>query len=184
MTTSRQLKTGKTTGYGCGLAIGTVEHRTVLRHGGAVSGFNAYNTIVPSTRSAVVLLCNKDGGLRSLPETLTTLLLKEESNIPKIAGAPALEVVKKVFAQFQSSSVDRKQFGDEFNVFLSEAKLASASKRLKALGKPRTTELLRTSERGGMEVTTTRLKFATMEVDVLMYRMPNGSIEQFFIDER
>jgi len=184
MTTSRELKTGKTTGYGCGLAIATVEHRTVLRHGGAVSGFNAYNTIVPSTRSAIVLLCNKDGGLRSLPETLTTLLLKEESNIPKIAGAPALEVVKKVFAQFQSGSVDRKQFGDEFNVFLSEAKLASASKRLKALGNPRSTELLRTSERGGMEVTTTRLKFASMEVDVLMYRMPNGTIEQFFIDER
>src|SRR3954471_9955680 len=183
MTTSRELTNGKTTGYGCGLAVATVEHRIVLRHGGAVSGFNAYNIIVPSTRSAIVLLCNKDGGLRSLPEMLTTLLLKEVSNIPKVGGPPALDVVKKVFGEFQDGSVDRARFGKEFNVYLSEGKLASASKRLRALGKPRSTELIRTSERGGMEVTTTRLKFAAVDLDVLMYRMPNGIIEQFFVDE-
>jgi len=183
MTTSRQLKNGKVTGYGCGLGVTIIEHRTVLRHGGAVSGFNAYNLFVPSTRSAVILMANKDGGLGSLSETLATLLLKEESNIPKIAGPPALEVVKEIFKSFQSGKIDRSQFGEEFNLYLSDAKFAAASKRVRKLGTPRSTELLRSAERGGMEVTTTRLKFAAGEVNVLMYRMPSGKVEQFFIDE-
>ena len=33
--------------------------------------------------------------------------------------------------------MDRARFGKEFNVYLSEGKLAGASKRLRALGKPR-----------------------------------------------
>ena len=38
-------------------------------------------------------------------------------------------------------------------------------------------------ERGGMEVTTTRLFFSTGELRVLMYRMPDGKIEQFFVNK-
>jgi CubicO group peptidase (beta-lactamase class C family) len=184
MTTSRQLSNGKMTGYGCGLAVGAQDGRTILRHGGAVSGFNAFNAMIPSTRSAIVLLCNKDGGLRSLPDTLMALVLKEESNIPKISGLPALETVKKVFAELQSGKVNRAQFGQEFNLYLSDQKVAAAAQRLKSLGTPKSLEVVRTSERGGMEVSTTRLEFGSGEVDVLMYRMPNGIIEQFFANER
>jgi CubicO group peptidase (beta-lactamase class C family) len=183
MTTSRELSKGQVAGYGCGLSVRIQERRTVLRHSGAVSGFNAFNAMVPSTRSAVVLLCNKDGGLASLPDTLLDLLLKEESNIPKIAGPPAAEVVKKVFAQFQRGRLERAAFGTEFNLYLSDDKLAGAAKRLKPLGSPRSIEVLQTHERGGLEVTTTRLSFRTKAVEILMYRAPDGKIEQFFIDE-
>jgi len=184
MTTSRELSNGIVTGYGCGLAIKVQEHRTVLSHGGAVSGFNAFNAVIPSTQSAVVLLCNRDGGLGSLPETLTTLLLKAESNIPKVTGLPAVDAVKKVFAQFQVGSADRAQFGEEFNSYLSDEKLAGAAHRLRILGDPKTAEVIRTRERGGMEVTTTHLTFAEKTLEVLMYRRPDGRIEQFFIDEK
>src|SRR5207249_8293150 len=101
MTAARELSNGKVTGYGCGLVVAIQERRTVLRHGGAVSGFNAFNAIVPSTKSAVVLLCNKDGGLGSLPETLMALLLKEDSNIPKVTGLPAADAAKKLFLELQ-----------------------------------------------------------------------------------
>ena len=182
MTSSRELPNGVVTGYGCGLAVGTQERRTVLRHSGAVSGFNAFNAIIPSTQSAVVLLCNQDGGLGALPDLLTKLLLKAESNVPEVAGSPAVDVVKRVFAQFQSGMVDRTQFGEEFDQFLSEAKLAGAAKRLQALGAPQNAEVIRTHERGGLEVTTTRLSFNDQSLEVLMYRAPEGRIEQFFID--
>jgi CubicO group peptidase (beta-lactamase class C family) len=184
MTASRELSNGIVTGYGCGLAVGVQERRTVLRHSGAVSGFNAFNAIIPSTQSAVVLLCNKDGGLGSLPDVLTTLLLRAESNVPKVSGIPAVDVVKRVFSQFQSGVVDRDQLGEEFGRFLSEAKLAAAAKRLKALGAPQHAEVIRTRERGGMEVTTTSLSFENKNLEVLMYRTPKGRIEQFFIDEK
>ena len=184
MTTSRELPNGIVTGYGCGLAIKVQERRTVLSHGGAVSGFNAFNAVIPSTQSAVVLLCNKEGGLGSLPETLTTLLLKAESNIPKVADLPAVDTVKKVFAQLQAGNADRTQFGAEFNSYLSDEKLAGAAHRLRVFGDPKTVEVIRTRERGRMEVTTTHLIFAEKTLEVLMYRTSDGRIEQFFIDEK
>jgi len=148
-----------------------------------VSGFNAFNAIIPSTRSAVVLLCNKDGGLGSLPDTLLSLLLKAESNVPKVAGLTAVDTVKKVFAQFQTGTVDRTQFAEEFNLYLSDERLAGAAQRLIALGPPRKVEVLRIRERGGMEVTTTSLSFEKKILEVLMYRATDGKIEQFFINE-
>src|ERR1041385_3791780 len=170
MTTARQLPNGRSTGYGCGLAVGTEAGRTVLRHGGAVSGFQAFNALIPSTQSAVVLLCNKDGGLGALPNILTSLLLRSESNIPKVSGLSALDAVKKTFAQFQAGAVDRTQFGEEFNSYLSEEKLAGAVRRLHALGAPRSAEILQIHERGGMEVTTTSLVLENKTLEVLMYR--------------
>jgi hypothetical protein len=101
-----------------------------------------------------------------------------------VAGLSAVDAVKKVFAQFQSGVVDRTQFGEEFGLFLSDAKLAGAEKRLKALGAPKNAEVVQTRERGGMEVTTTRLSFKDKSLEVLMYRTPEGRIEQFFIDEK
>ena len=184
MTTSRELSNGVVTGYGCGLTVGMQERRTVLSHSGAVSGFNAFNAVIPSTRSAIVLLCNKDGGLGSLPETLLELLLKAESNVPKVAGLPALDTVKKVFAQFQTGTVDRTRFGEEFNLYFSDEKLAATGQRLKALGPLGNAEVLRVRERGGMEVSTSRLSFEKKSLEVLMYRTSDGKIEQFFIDEK
>jgi CubicO group peptidase (beta-lactamase class C family) len=183
MTKPRELSSGRSAGYACGLQVGTEERQTVLRHGGAVSGFNAFNAFIPSTKSAVVVCCNKEGGVGSLPDTLLKPLLDEESFVPKIAAAPAVDVVKSVFAQFRSGKVDRTQFGEEFNIFLTDSKIAGASHRLKSLGAPRTVKVVRSRERGGMEVTTTRLSFPKRTLQVLMYRKPNGTIEQFFIDE-
>ena len=184
MTTSRELSNGVVTGYGCGLGVGIQERRTILRHSGAVSGFNAFNAVIPSTRSAFALLCNKDGGLGSIPDVLTSLLLKVESNVPKIAGPSALDIVKKVFAQFQNGTVDRAQFGEEFQLYLSDDKRSGAAQRLRPLGNPKTVEVVRVRERGGMEVTTTSLVFEKQTLEVLMYRAPSGRIEQFFIDEK
>jgi CubicO group peptidase (beta-lactamase class C family) len=184
MTTARELPNGIETGYGCGLGVAVQEHRTVLRHSGAVSGFNAYNAVIPSTKSAVVLLCNKDEGLGSLPDVLTSLLLKAESNVPQVSGLSAVETVKKVFAQLQAGAVDRSQFGDEFNVYMTDEKLAGAAQRLKRFGNPKSVEVTRIRERGGMEVTTTSLIFDKQTLEVLMYRAPQGRIEEFFIDEK
>jgi CubicO group peptidase (beta-lactamase class C family) len=184
MTTARELPNGIVTGYGCGWVVDTRERRTILRHNGAVSGFAAFNALIPSTRSAVALLCNKDGGLGSLPDVLVGLLLEPESTVPRVTGLSAVDAVRKVFSEFQSGTVDRSQFGEEFNLYLTEEKLAGASKRLKALGAPQNIVVTRARERGRMEVTSTTLSFANTNLEVLMYRSSDGRIEQFFIDEK
>jgi D-alanyl-D-alanine carboxypeptidase len=183
MTTSRKLPHEQDAGYACGLSIRLQERRVVWRHTGAVSGFNAFNAMVPATKSAVVVLCNKEEGLGNVPDRLLALLLKQDNNVPKIAAPSASEVVKIVFNELQEGKVERQKFGAEFNLFLSDAKLAGAAKRLKPFGKPKSVDVLQSRERGGMEVTTTRLTFRTGKLDALMYRQPDGKIEQFFISE-
>jgi hypothetical protein len=54
---------------------------------------------------------------------------------------------------------------------------------LKSFGEPKETTLLSRNERGGMEVSVTRLIFERGRLRTLMYRQPDGKVEQFFIYE-
>jgi len=181
MTAPRQLADGKSAEYGGGLSVRVQNGRQVLAHSGAVSGFNTYNAMVPSTRSAVIMTCNLEGGLSSLPGQIFSLLLKEQPNVPAIAGTSAAETVKAVFAQLQKGKMNRQQLSEEFNHYLTDQKIAGASQRLRRYGDAKRADVINIYERGGMEVTTTRLTFASGELRVLMYRMPDGRIAQFFV---
>ncbi len=182
MTTPRKLMDGKISEYGCGLGVRMQSNRQILSHNGAVSGFVAWNATIPSTRSAVVMMCNQDGGLGSVPGQIFSLLLKEPSpGVPAIRGLSAAEATKSAFASLQKGRVKRDEFSEEFNLYLTDAKIAAAAKRLKSYGTPTKAEVLESHERGGMEVTTTRLTFKKGSLKTLMYRMPDGKIEQFFV---
>jgi CubicO group peptidase (beta-lactamase class C family) len=182
MTTARKLSNGKFTEYGCGLGVRLQSGRQILSHNGAVSGFAAYNATVPSTRSALIVMCNQDGGYGALPGQIFSLLLKEPApGVPLIRGPAAVDAVKKTFASLQKGRVDRSELSEEFNFYLTDAKVASAAKRLKGYGTPAKADIIESHERGGMEVTTTRLTFKKSSLKALMYRVPDGKIEQFFV---
>ena len=183
MTRARRLSDGRTSDYGCGLAGRWQGGRRVLTHTGAVSGFNASNAFVPDTRSAVVVMVNLEGGLGELPADLLTLLLKVPAIVPDIAGLPPADAAKAMFAQYQAGRVDRSKLSEECNHFLTGAKLAEASTRLQRFGEPTKVDLLSRRERGGMEVSETRLHFASGALRTLMYRQPDGQVEQFFVNE-
>jgi hypothetical protein len=156
--------------------------RRILSHNGAVSGFVAWNATIPSTRSAVIMMCNQDGGYGALPGQIFSLLLKEPApSVPAISGLPAVDTVKRTFASLQKGRIDRSQLSEEFNLYLTDAKVAAAAKRLRGYGMPAKAEIVDAHERGGMEVTTTRLTFKKGSLKTLMYRMPDGKIEQFFV---
>ena len=181
MTAPRRLSTGKISEYGCGLALRTQNERLVWSHSGAVSGFNAWSAMCPSTGSSVIMFCNLEGSLGPIPGQIFSLLLAEPTSVPVVAGDPAVEVVKRLFQQLRESKVNREQFGDEFNHFLTAKKLSEAAGRLKPYDSIKNVEMVNTHERGGMEVTTTRLLFENGALRALMYRMPNGKVEQFFL---
>lgn len=181
MTRKRTLNDGRVSDYACGLMIRSQGGREILTHNGAVSGFNAYNTTIPSTRSAVVVFVNLEGGLGSIPGDLLGLLLKVPAIIPDVAGLNAVEAAKALFAQYQNGNVDRARLSDEFNAFLTDAKLAGAANRLKPFGSPKDAQLLSRNERGSMEVSVTRLTFEHGQLRTLMYRQPDGKVEQFFV---
>ena len=117
-----------------------------------------------------------------MPGQVFSLLLKEpKPNVPMISGLAATNAVKKTFASLQNGRVNRGEFSEEFNLYLTDGKVAGAARRLKGYGTPQKTEVLTSNERGGMEVTTTRLTFKKGSLKALMYRMPDGKIEQFFV---
>jgi CubicO group peptidase (beta-lactamase class C family) len=182
MTAPRKLVGGQISEYGCGLSLKTQSGRQVLSHNGAVSGFNTWNSTVPSTRSAVIMTCNLEGGLGSLPSQIFALVTKEPPDVPVVKTAPAADTAKALFAQLQNGKIERRQLSDEFNRFLNDARLAGAAKRLKSYGLPQKAEVTSSHERGGMEVTTTRLTFKNGTLRTLMYRRPDGIVEQFFVD--
>jgi hypothetical protein len=159
------------------------QQRQVLSHSGAVSGFNTWNGFIPSTRSAVVLTCNQDGGLGDLPGQVLNLLLHRTVAVPTVQGPGIEETVRTSFAELQQGKVDPTRYSDEFNAYLTAARLAGAAERLQPYGNPSRIEILGTHERGGMEVSRTRLHFQERTLRSLMYRRPEGIIEQFFIEK-
>jgi hypothetical protein len=171
-----------------------------LSHNGAVAGFYALNTMVPSSRSAAVLLSNLDDY-----DTVSTIYARmvrmivppapaapppaaakptppEKPYVPTIMGPPAPEACKEMLLAFQAGRVDRLQLSDEFNYFLTDQKIRGASARLTPFGEPTKVEVESVNERGGMEVARVRFVFAKGALKGLMYRMPDGKIEQFFVN--
>lgn len=203
MTTPRRLKDGRISNYGCGLTVGERAGTAVLSHSGAVNGFYALNVVVPSTRSAVILLSNLSSysDVNSVYNNLTALILPKvepppapaakdkpkppapRTGIPTIPGPPAAEQAESFVRALQGGRVDRSALGEEFDYFLKSDLVAPAAARLKAYGEPIRAEVESIGERGGMEVSTTRLEFDSGVLKVLMYRTPDGKIQELFIQK-
>jgi CubicO group peptidase (beta-lactamase class C family) len=184
MTSPRLLTTGSIAKYGCGLGLTQVETEAVLTHGGAVSGFLSTNAMVPRTKSAVILLSNcehLDAG--AIHSAILNLQIKGQKapdapEVPKIHGPAPKDAALDFLHQMQAGRVKRDQLGEEFSVFLTDDRLQAAAPRLKALGEPDEVEVVSVGERGGMEVASIRFTFKTARLSGLLYRSPDGKIQQ------
>jgi D-alanyl-D-alanine carboxypeptidase len=145
----------------------------------------ALNTTVPSTRSAAVLLSNFDSSeVNAIFNKLVAAILPDSAPYaPAIMGPPAAAAQKLMLASFQAGRVDRTLLGDEFSWYLTDERLRAASLRLQPYGEPSKVDVLSTSERGGMEVSRVRFTFANGVLRGLMYRTPDGKIQQFFVSK-
>jgi D-alanyl-D-alanine carboxypeptidase len=186
MTTPRILADGGSSGYGCGLMMSQRGGKTVVAHTGGVAGFRAYNTMVPADGTAVALISNFDasGDASSLfGQVLNTLLPAPEKKkgVPEIAGPPAPETAMMLLRELQAGAVDRSKYSDDFNMYLTDEKIKGASERLGDFGEPTAAALESISERGGMEVTTIHLSFGRRSLRALMYRTPDGKIQQYYL---
>ncbi len=201
MTSPRKLLDGRMSNYGCGLSVGDRAGTAVLGHNGAVAGFLAYNTMVPATGTGVALISNFDASgdasavfrkvlqplLPPVPPAPPVTEAKKETaprvdtGVPKIAGRPAAEEARVLFLRLQSGKVDRSVFSADFNEFLTDAKIQGAAGRLAPFGAPTAAVLESANERGGMEITNVRLTFASGSLRALMYRMPDGEVQQYFL---
>ncbi len=179
MITPRTLTSGAVTDYGCGVALSRRQGETVVSHGGAVSGFLAWNAMIPRTRSAVIMLANADfvdGG--TLHGELLSLLIDADRPRPTIAGDAPREVALALFTQLQAGTIDRTLLGEAFSRHLTDERLREAAPRLVALGEP-SVVVERLGERGGMEAAVLRFNFTCQSARAQLYRSPDGKVQQF-----
>jgi CubicO group peptidase (beta-lactamase class C family) len=186
MITPRELKDGRLQNYGCGLAVLRRDGELVLSHGGAVSGFHAYNTMIPRTKSIVIVLCNDElADVGAIHNDLVALLLREqgkrEDTVPKVQGVGAKEAAIALFKQMQTGAVDRGQIGEEFNVYLTDSRLRDAAPRLKEYGEPTSVEVQGLRERGNLEACTVRFTFKNGVINANMFRSTDGKVQQFLL---
>lgn len=185
MTTGRKLADGRVRNYGCGLGINQRDGETIVQHSGAVSGFLAFNVMIPRTKSGLVLMTNCDHlDAGSLNTELVSLLLKSQAEtpqIPTVKGPKPKEAALEFFHQMQAGDIKRDALGEEFSIFMSPERVAEAKDRLKALGEPDKIEVDAVYERGGMEVAVIRFTFKDVKMKGSLYRTPDGKIQQFLL---
>ncbi|MBA3550008.1 MAG: beta-lactamase family protein [Nannocystis sp.] len=181
MITPRTLTTGDATDYGCGVGVARRQGETVVSHSGAVSGFLAWNAMIPRTRSAVILLVNADHvDGATLHGELLSLLIDADRPLPKITGDAPREVALALFKQMQAGTIDRGLLGEAFSRHLGDERLREAAPRLAALGEP-TVVVERIGERGGMQVAVLRFNFTGSSARVLLYRSPDGKVQELLL---
>jgi D-alanyl-D-alanine carboxypeptidase len=186
MTTARELNDGRQRDYGCGIGVSRRRGDSVLKHSGAVSGFLTFNAALPRTKSAIALMTNaeqEDAG--ELFEPLLALLLQAleppAPDVPKIKGSPAKVAALDLFRELQSGKITRESLGEDYSTFLTEERVKGAKDRLGPLGEPEKVDTDPASERGGMEVTTTHFTFKGVKIKALMYRSPDGKVQEFLV---
>jgi CubicO group peptidase (beta-lactamase class C family) len=180
MTQPRQLSQGRVREYGCGIGVKIISNTLVLAHEGQISGFQAWNILVPASRSALVILsnCEEWDAVDDLKAALAGLLMPGPPWVPAIAGPDAGQAALAFFRSLQEGRIDRGRLGGEFSRFLSEEKVREASGRLKKLGEPVRAQIQHRAERGGMEVADIRLVCQSGAISALIYRTPDGKIQE------
>ncbi len=152
----------------------------VISHGGAVSGGVALNTAIPATRSPVVLLSTSDfSPLGALSQELVAKLMPKSPDVPAVAGLSALDAATKFLTDLQKGAVDRSTPSADFNDFLSGEKLHKGQTALNALRKIANVRVAGLRERGGMEVAIVMFDVGKTPTRGVMYRTPDGKIQEF-----
>jgi CubicO group peptidase (beta-lactamase class C family) len=184
MSTPRTLTDGRTSGYGCGQSIRDRGPVLVLQHGGAVSGFGARNALVPSSRSGVAVMANADwaGGVLDAIEREVLAQLMPVADAPVVEGLPARDVALDLLEQIRKGDVNRAALGEEYSAFLSPARLAVMATSLTGPVHDVTAGPIR--ERGGMEVSSLALMVGDTPASTLMYRTPDGKVQEFLFSRR
>ena len=180
LATAQRLTDGRSSGYGCGESVNERGPALTLSHGGAVSGFVAQNTIIPASHSALVVLSNSDfSPVGALNQELLAKLFPTGVDVPKIAGLTALDAAKKFLSELEQGRVDRATISADFDAYLTAPKIAAAQKALNALGPITNVRIGGVGERGGMEVATVLFNVGSTPARGLMYRTPDGKVEEF-----
>ena len=91
--------------------------------------------------------------------------------------------LRQVFEGLQAGRIDRKDFTDNCNCYMTDATIADFKATLGPLGAPATFTLQRTALRGGMEYRGYHIRAGRKTLSLSVYVTKDGKIEQFLVNQ-
>ncbi len=194
--TSVKLNDGKDSEYGLGEFIRISGKRTLLQHGGEISGFLSDNRVFPDDRAAVVVLTNADfGGAQTAIGAAISDILFPAPPTPQVSAPAAAkpasaanpdaakqtQVAHAIFDGLRAGHIDRAQFTPNGNAYFSDEALHDFAASIGALGDPSDFGQRAFSLRGGMTSEVYRVTYPTRTLTIIMRAYPDGKVEQFLV---
>jgi CubicO group peptidase (beta-lactamase class C family) len=169
-----KLISGKDTGYAMGLFVSKPGGRTLYEHSGEIAGFVSENRIYPDEKAAVVVLTNieANGAADMIADRISDLILPPD----KIDAE-----VKRVFFGLQAGKLDRNLLAPNLSDYFTPTTVGDFASSLGPLGAPYLFQRRSERDRGGMKFRAYRIAFDKRIVNLTVYIMPDGKLEQFLV---
>jgi D-alanyl-D-alanine carboxypeptidase len=193
METSMKLADGSDSHYGLGVEVKTRDGHRVIEHDGEVGGFVAENLVYPDDKAAMVVLTNEEANpaaiymaRKVLPMVLGITPQPAAQKVASVDAPPKADPqaeaqVKEMLAGLQDGKLDRKLLTSDGNFYFSKQAIGDFASSLKPLGEIKSVTLSSKELRGGMTFRVFQVAFATKNVQLTTYTMPDGRIEQFLV---
>ena len=178
--TEVRLKDGGSTSYGLGIGVIHNAGHLILRHGGEVSGFTAASLVLPEDGIAIVALTNQDAANAS--GKIANGIMNRVADLGPAPDPTHDEQVRKILDGLAHGKIDRSLFSSNANDYFSETALKDYEASLAALGKVESMHLTSTGNRGGMTFWNYAIKYPARSVNISIYVLADGKIEQFLVE--
>jgi CubicO group peptidase (beta-lactamase class C family) len=181
LTTEVPFTSGTGARYGLGLSVSAANGRRVWSHSGAVSGFVSNNVVLPDDRAAFTVLTNGEGGAASQIARKVQPLLTQADDPD---AARDLERARGIFSGLQQGNLDRSLLTEDASAYFTPEVIRDFSTSLKPLGRVAAFTQSTISHRGGMTYRIFAAKAGSRTLNVEVYLMPGGQIDQFLVRPR
>jgi CubicO group peptidase (beta-lactamase class C family) len=178
------LSNGVATQYGLGVSVTAPGGRRCIAHNGAVSGYLTSDQIFPDDRTAVVVFANIYPGAAAPDAQIGNAIASILFDVDDRDAAAARSQAKQIFAGLEKGTIDRSLFSANANAFFTAQALQDFSTSLGPLGEPSRFELTGKALRGGMTLWYFDVELGSRPVEVSMFVLPDGKIEQYLVQPR
>ncbi|HEV8123336.1 MAG TPA: serine hydrolase domain-containing protein [Gemmatimonadales bacterium] len=179
--TTTLLANGTSTGYGLGINVGIAGGRKRLSHGGAVSGYTTTNQVYPDDKAAIVVFTNiypgGAGASGQIASRIAAIIFAPADTTDNAAGAMA----RRVYDGLARGTIDKSLLTSNAEAFFTAQVLADYASSLGPLGAPTAFTPTGSELRGGLRITSFRIRAGAVVMDLTMMTRPDGRIEQYIV---
>ncbi len=170
------LTDGKSSDYGLGVDVDSVDGHRRIKHGGEAVGFLSENRVYPDDKAAIVVLVSSDFG-----NAHTAIADRIEGQLFPQADKTAR--ARAVFDMLREGKIDRSRFTVNGNFYFTPTALGDYRASLAPLGQPTSFRQRSVKLRGGFTAESYTVSYPGRTLTVVLRAEPgaNGKIEQFTV---